>query len=229
MNPPIAVNTSALRAAIAKQLSPSHGHVAIVLPTTHATLAVVDALACTGDIDAVIGTWGDSGKSPAWLLNRLAERDSPRQRIIVFTDQLTSPTNATLYVSRNGASFWLSALESAIHGMYPVKLSILIGNDFPKTDTTTSTAEILRLQHDHLHAASRLGNDWLARYQQSERTPAMRMRQAKIRLRRFHSATLHHAITIGDIPLMRLALLHQQMNELYRAYDLQAGASHASS
>lgn len=222
----LSLDPARLRFELLSFFNTSHARCAAVLPTTKVTLDITAHLALAGAVDAVVGIFHGGTLRPSQLIERLDTMPNTNTRIIVFTDQLTSATDAPLLVSKNGSLSYLSGLELALQQEYGFSLRVLKGDGFVEPDVVRDARSLLRLLHGHIQACEHLGAHWLAATLQPQRSPTTRTREAGIRLRLFQSATIHMWLTWPGAGLADLVEPYLQMESLHRSYSFQSKQTH---
>ncbi|MEO7326278.1 MAG: hypothetical protein ABIW82_15760 [Dokdonella sp.] len=182
----------ALLESYERQARSTGAHV-LMLPTTSPILAAVERLGLRPKVDAVVGRRSrQSTMVPADLLAHLADnRLMSDARIIVFTDQLVSPVDAPLLVSRNGRTQYVSALEYVLNAEYQCPLFAMNGRQLDYLPGNSPADRVLNFIVDHLDANELLGEAWLARSLQIQRQPQERRFQQRRRVRAMRSSIMH--------------------------------------
>ena len=187
-NPSCGVSIKASLTTMHRHLAGSAGRHAIVLPTTATTLDWAVEQVKNGTIHVVVGSFIRDGYSPAKLLTLLDSIPAKRSfRTIIFTDQLISPIDAPLLTSMNDELSFVSGVEWILNEAHNFSLYIWDVINFVTLAPVTHGGHILRLIRYHLQACKQLGDAWIMRLNQIERTPAERILNSRIRLRTFYS------------------------------------------
>ncbi len=167
------------------------GPVAFILPTTSAVLEVVNHYRQLGDVTIVAGT-SVPGSLPAAALIRTLSTGGPRPRLVIFTDQVMSPADASILVKTNDANAFFSPLEFILNARYGYRLVIWGQEGGTVVESGRSDiSEVLSPIADYLRACYTLGDDWLARGKQHLRNPESRRYSALRKLRYFRSAVVN--------------------------------------
>jgi len=129
-----------------------------------------------GEGCTVVGHAGLPGMlTPAALLAKLQrEPATPPRRHILFTDQLVSARDATVEVRRGGKARFLSPMEFILNNEYRCPLYAVNGGGLACLMEDAPIQSVLKFTLEHLDATEALGEDWLAREQQDDRTPESR-------------------------------------------------------
>lgn len=139
-----------------------------------------------------------------------------RRHTVIFTDQFVSAEYAPLLVHQGAQETFYPSLEVIAATQYGFAISCWNGASFsaPITSSSKDHAEILRLLRQYYGACEALGESWLMRERQYQRTLTGRIEAAKHRLRSYQSivmlSTSDDANIHAQIPLLEeLASLHQ--------------------
>lgn len=179
-----------------------------IVPSTRETLGasagwVSEAKCC------VIGLREDFGSpceeafevlSPARFLAacRSASVTEPRLPVMVFTDQFVSAEHAPLFVRQGADEMFFPSLELVAAAQYGYSVSYWDGADFarPVRHAPDSSTDVLRALHRYYRACDALGEAWLMRERQHQRTVAGRVEAARLRLRLYQSIVM--LATVGE-------------------------------
>ena len=178
----------------------------IAIPTTEPNLREAAALADTGAAlvvaDRARFPAPASALTPVELLDAHPLRNRPPAvPIVSFTDQFVDATNAPLAVAVGDAREFRSSVEVVASARFQWPLAFLCGRALSPAVTVTGDdrlVEALRRMGDFLDACKALGDAWLARGIQSERTVEHRRRAAALLARRY--ASLVMASAVGSAP-----------------------------
>ncbi|WP_374602034.1 hypothetical protein [Arenimonas sp.] len=173
-----------------------------LLPSTHATLA--DAAGRLHDPDwcvigladafAMAGQDATGPESPAGFLAACRERpacDRPRQTI-VFTDQFVSAEHAPLRATLGDGEQFIPTLELVAAAQYGFRIACWhpegyrVVEAFPAGDQ----AALLTALAGYYQACDGLGEAWLMRARQHQRSLAGRVEAARSRLRYYQSVVM---------------------------------------
>lgn len=165
--------------------------VAFILPTTSAVLEVVNRYRQLGELTIVAGT-SVPGSLPAAALIKTLSADGPRPLLVIFTDQVMSPADASILVKTDDANAFFSPLEFILNVRYGYRL-VIWGQDGGTVVESgrSDISEVLAPISGYLRACYTLGDDWLARGQQYQRNPESRRHSALRKLRFFRSAVVN--------------------------------------
>lgn len=164
---------------------------AFILPTTSAVLEVVNRHRQLGDVAIVAGT-SVPGSLPAAALVKTLSADGPMPRLVIFTDQVMSPADASILVKTNDANAFFSPLEFILNVRYGYRLVIWGQEGGTVVESGRSEiSEVLSPISSYLRACYTLGDDWLARGMQHLRNPESRRHSALRKLRFFRSAVVN--------------------------------------
>lgn len=177
-------------AIIRKGPASQSARVAKILPTTRSWLAFAREASCqqAGTTTIVDGSGSRNAVRPTGLLRALASGSRPNL-IIIFADQLTASSDATVLVRANRGNYYVSPLEYILHATYGYVLSFwgLNGEQWVH-ERDESALNVLSALDVYLRECHGLGEEWLARSVQGERTQEYRREEALRRLRFFRSA-----------------------------------------
>lgn len=158
----------------------------LIVPTTRTTLALARRAVARDTNVAVVGTRYFPGLSPSELLSI-----TPLPRTVVsFSDQLTSPLDAIVPTHELGVWKFVSAIEFVLavrHG-YTIKVWSHRGARFGVCPPILE--ELARAISLYLAACEDLGDDWLARPLQLDRTPEWRAMTVQFGIRQLKSSLL---------------------------------------
>lgn len=163
--------------------------VAIVLPTTHATLKLAKMLHKRGEATPIRGDVEIQpfGIQVDHLLADLSNGCSPN--LLIFSDQLVSASDATILIRTATTSTFVSPLELILNRKYGYELQLWRSTGLHAVAAQIDDPEsIYRHLLTYLSACSLLGDIWLARRLQVQRLPEMRLYIAKRKARMFRSA-----------------------------------------
>ena len=156
--------------------------------------------------------------TPAEFLNLCRMSNAARQvhRSVVLSDQLVSPVHAPLFVAQGDRSVFCSSLEVIAATQLGFSLSFL--NDLSFEPFTISPPmqprEILGRILQYYQYCDSLGDTWLLRDQQVQRTEEYRFDAARRRLRLYQSVVM---LSASDDREMQLQLpLLEQLTKLHR-------------
>ena len=134
---------------------------------------------------------------------------------VIFSDQFVSAEYAPLFVQQGAKETFYPSLEVIAAAQYGFSISYWNGASFspPITLSSRNHADILRLLKQYYEACEALGESWLMREPQYQRTLTGRIESAKHRLRFYQSivmlSTTDDAIIQAQIPLLEeLSSLH---------------------
>lgn len=177
-----------------------------VLPSTSRSLADTRRVLSTSPV-LFIGdpTVIPGAITPAAYVARLhtpCSASSGAPFAIAFTDQLVSANDAPILITRNGQLTFMPVLEVLAQCQYKVNVHIWNGEEVARL-TAQCAGDVLREVAAYFDACSRLGSAWLMRDRQALRLPAVRIDQARRRLRLYQSAIFNSS---ADAPLSMSAL-----------------------
>ncbi|MGP1609101.1 MAG: hypothetical protein ACTS5G_00240, partial [Burkholderiales bacterium] len=146
--------------------------VALVLPTTQ---AVNEHVRRSQSIWSVIGRSGMMGvQSAIEVFRRLSATQKPAP-IIIHTDQLYQPADATILALLKDKSIYISPVECILNDKYNYRLFVWTITGLSTLPAKSPLKEIGSLVTHHLRDCSMLGPTWLERNQQVERTSEHRL------------------------------------------------------
>lgn len=126
--------------------------------------------------------------SPQGLLRALASGSTP-SLIFIFADQLTTPHDAMVLVRCDQGDYYVCPLEFILHTNYGYILSYWGAAGERIVDARSKgPTELLAPMAEYLNECDALGEEWLARSYQRERSPEFRREVAMRKLRYFKSA-----------------------------------------
>ena len=163
---------------------------AFVLPTTPETVRLAECSKASGYL-SLVGAMAlpAAGINAGDLLPRLASGDRPG--VFIFADQLVGAVEATVLLRTEYGDFFVSPLEFIMNQRYGYRIVLWHPSAFLEVSPGCSDeASIYRRLLEHLESCNKLGDLWLARKQQSSRTPAIRLYNARRKARLFRSAVL---------------------------------------
>lgn len=158
--------------------------------------------------------------TPAQFLadcRRASPAQTPRPTV-VFTDHFVSAEHAPLLVKQNDDDVFFPSLELIAEGQFGCAVAYWNGACFVQDVATPpgQASRVLALLRQYYQACEALGDDWLMRERQFQRSVAGRIATAKHRIRLYQSivmlATTHEDSVQAQLPLLEaLAALHQQL------------------
>jgi len=167
-----------------------HGPAAFILPTTPETVSFVGrnpAIGCPSIVGAL--KLPESGITAGELLSFLPHSNCPN--VLIFSDQLVNPVDATVMLRTHSGNFFVSPIELILNQRHGYRIVSWHASAFMEIEPACSdSSRIYRNVIEHLKSCDALGDQWLARTHQFIRTPAARVHNAKRKLRLFHSAVL---------------------------------------
>lgn len=160
-----------------------------ILPSTRDWLAFVrDVQGRLAGATALVGRSAEAGMlSPQGLLRAVASGSTPHL-IFIFADQLTTSHDATVLVHSDHGDHYVCPLEFILHTNYGYVLSYWGAKGERLVDARSKGApDVLAPIAAYLNDCSALGEEWLARSFQHERSPEFRREEALRKLRYFKS------------------------------------------
>lgn len=165
----------------------------IILPTTQHTIAWANsALQDRLCEDVVVASLIPNAVNPSTILDSLALGSDRPRYIVVFTDQLTSAIESPILVRSNNGSQYYSGLESVLHLRYRYPLYIWPHALDRVTVPSVDLGEVIQQLTIYFDACNTLGNLWLQREAQKERSLTQRVMHARRELRYLKSILLHN-------------------------------------
>ena len=180
-----------VRVAVDAALSSPDARGLLVVPSLQTTVLAIPAWQRAKPDLPVVAPAIAGTLEPTQLLAQLKSPALKPRLALVFSDQLVSAPHAPLLVRQDGRTQYLSGLEAVAHVGYGFPVAAWTGATFECAPAGCTTEEVLRLLLRYQVACHALGDAWLARKSQQERTPAARTSQARLQLRLFHSALMH--------------------------------------
>lgn len=172
-------------AAAQDTLSGADGRVALVLPSTRAIGGRV--LSRQGSW-SVIGRPGGAGVQGAVdALRHLWTTREPRP-VIIHTDQLYQPADATVLALLEDRSIFISPVECILNDRYGYRLLVWTASGLRMLPPGSPMKDIGSLVVRHLRDCSLLGAAWLEREHQVQRTIAHRREAGRRQLRFLRSS-----------------------------------------
>ncbi|GAB3727789.1 hypothetical protein GCM10028862_04690 [Luteimonas pelagia] len=174
------------------RLGSGERRVALVLPTTDAALSAVEKARHRLHVQFVGSLSGM--QTPADFLASLASVDQP-QSVVVFSDQILSPADTPVLVRSEGSAAFHSTFEFLLVARHGYRLIVWNGEGESQCPEGDTLSNVLGVLHRHLVACEQLGDDWLMRRRQLERTQEWRIRAGARVIRSFESAVCHEYCT----------------------------------
>lgn len=138
--------------------------------------------------------------SPSELIKHCATTDR-RLPALIYSDQLMAPADASVLVRTQHGDAYFSALEFILSANYGYSLHIwTTDGDLTVRPGTTDIAQVLEPLAQHLRSCHQLGETWLMRARQHERTVKMRDHNARRKLRLFKSIVFNAFRDAPDSP-----------------------------
>lgn len=172
-------------AAAQDALSGPDGRVALVLPTTRAIGE--RHLARQGSWSVIGRSGGAGGQGAVEVLRHLSMAREPGP-VIIHTDQLYQPADATILALLEDRSIFLSPVECILNDRYGYRLLVWTASGLRTLPSGSPMKDIVSLVVRHLHDCSMLGAAWLERDQQVQRTMMHRREAGKRQLRFLRSS-----------------------------------------
>ena len=122
---------------------------------------------------------------------------------ICFSDQLISAVEAPVPVEINGARFYFPGIELIANRSHAYALMFWTGSSFTHVPPASDDASVLSASALYFRACDALGDAWLLRDAQLERSHRRRAELARIRARTLHSVLMHMAPERGMPPTHR--------------------------
>lgn len=165
---------------------------AYIVPTTTTLLALAKRLEASASASVVAPRSGEGKSTPTSLLSRVAVPRNAPKAVIVFSDQLLDPADATLFVRHDSGDGFFSPLEAILNIKYGYELDVWTGEGSAVIPGHAGTLEsVLTCMVAHVRSCEVLGDLWRMRALQGMRTPAFRVYQAQRKLRFFRSSILN--------------------------------------
>ncbi len=177
------------------------------IPTTSRNLREASRLLSHGEICVV----GDEKRfpsikgamTPVQMLDACPPRSKLQLSIISFTDQFVCTTNAPLVVELEGLHEYRSSFEVVCSARFRVPILYACSSDWTPPHVVGSESNMvqaLALMSRYLDACELLGDEWLARHMQSERSMEYRRRHAVLLRRQYSSLVMAAAINSDLTP-----------------------------
>lgn len=161
---------------------------AFLIPSTRAAIYRVGLLARRYPQLHIVGSEVPGASPPASLLARVRAGESGYATIAIFSDQLLGPEVASIATGQEGSEEYFSGLEIVLHAKYGYALKAMSGDEIESLLPPGDAEAALALLKRYFENSEHLGDAWLLRDRQSERTRAGRLAEAKMRARFFQSA-----------------------------------------
>lgn len=199
---------ASLEALLADGVDNSGGHPsALILPSTTAVIGEVDRMRESVGLTVVGGSTQD--RLPPSVLLKAMARSGNRPLLLIFTDQIMSPADASILIKTNDAEAFFSPLEFILNSRYGYRLVIWKQNGYTAVEPGSSISEVFAPIADHLQHCCTLGDEWLERKRQYQRNPTTRRFNALRKLRFFRSNVINAYCT--EPATTELAELLQQI------------------
>ena len=187
---------------------------ACIVPTTAAVLDLAKRYYADAALAIACPRFSDGKATLKSLLSRVAAAQDVPQTIVVFSDQLVDPTEATLLVHDDSGDGFFSPLESILNIKYGYDLEIWTAEGPAMIPARTGTLEsILTRMLGYIRSCDALGQQWTMREHQGMRTPAFRAYQARRKLRFFRSSVFHAYMEEPTHPEIARLLAHAETLE----------------
>lgn len=168
-----------------------------VLPSTNDTITA----ACQAGFLPLIGnpTLVPGAMSPAAYVDLCEQAEAGggiAPSAIVFSDQIIEPHNTPILVEQEGRRIFLPAIEILACGRFSMDLHVWMGDAWEHLDATEvnqDRSKALRATANHLRQCDALGDAWLARGWQWQRTPESRAANGLHRVRYYESYLMQTA------------------------------------
>ncbi len=161
-----------LKSAVGAHVRQSHA-LAIVLPTTR---AVAESFKKADGSITVIGRAGQNGVETAPTVLSLLSSGHPLRTLVVHTDQLYQPADATILALLPERSIFVSPVECILNDRYGFDLSIWTAAGMVFVPAKTPINDIIAKVAGHLKDCFYLGSDWMEAGQQIQRTVEYRQK-----------------------------------------------------
>jgi hypothetical protein len=159
--------------------------VALVLPTTDASLAAADA-ARQRHGATVVGSLAATSR-PVDVLGMCATSEAPGS-IVVFSDQILSSADTPVLVRSGDDASFHSVFEFLLVARHGYDLFAWAGDSHALRPEGSTLDDVLRTLHRHFGACGELQGTWRMRDRQAERALDWRRRTAERAIRSFESA-----------------------------------------
>lgn len=184
-----------------------------VLPSTTQAINVAlqvtsDALVLIADDKLVPGAL-----SPGQYLTVCSEREACGGMApsgLIFTDQFVQPHLTPMLVQRDDRREFMSSIELLACGRYCLDLRVWVGTtwrNIPAVEANKDERAVLRALAAYFDACSELGDAWLVRKHQWQRTEKARKDEAINRLRLYESFLMqsypHAPMGAEDVAVLR--------------------------
>jgi hypothetical protein len=201
-------------AAAKVALSDLECRVALVLPTTR---QLNEDGRQPQDAWSVIGRPDRGGtKGATEVFSRLSSGQTPTP-IIVHTDQLYRPADATILAVLENRKVYLSPVECILNDKYGYRLLVWTASGLRALAAKSPWTDIGSLTIEHLRDCSLLGKRWLERDQQVQRTVEHRLKSGKRQLRYLHSSVANAYMTDPANPTINA--LVKRIDDLSREFE----------
>jgi hypothetical protein len=192
----------------------SRQRMACVVPTTSAVLARVKKFEANAAIAVVSPRFGEGKSTLKSLLSRVGAAQAAPKTVVVFSDQILDPADATLFVRHDSGDGFFSPLEAILNIKYDYELDVWAGQSSTKIPAGAGTVEsVLSSVVGHVRSCETLGDLWRMRELQGMRTPAFRIYQARRKLRFFKSAVVNAYAEKPTHPELARLLAHAEAIE----------------
>ena len=178
--------------------APRKARIGLVLPSTP---DVIRRTLSPGQGWLTVGRHPGSS-SPASVLRQIASNEAPRS-VVIFTDQLHRPADATILAVLEDRKIYLSALEFILCDRYGYTLGVWTSLEMVWLSPGASVTDVSSAIANHLRDCAKLGDAWLERDKQIIRTAEHRNTSAKRQLRFFHSSTANAYMDDPSNPLAK--------------------------
>lgn len=164
---------------------------AFLIPSTRAAIYRVELLVRRYPQLHIVGSQFPGACPPAALLAKVRGGEPGNATIAIFSDQLLGPEVASIPSGADGCEEYFSGLEMVLHAKYGYTLKTLLGSEIETLVPSGQTEAAFALLKRYFESNQHLGDAWLVRDRQSERTLAGRLAEAKMRARFFQSAVYY--------------------------------------
>jgi hypothetical protein len=166
--------------------------VAFILPSTKESIAAASHLRDKGKTYLVGGIRLPGLITPADMLKQLSDIPDQRFPIVVFSDQILSPADASILVRTDEFDKFYSPFEAILNIKYGYRLAIWTMSGYavvePHAPDLIDVFEKLIL---HFKSCDSCGSSWDMKQMQSMRLPNVRNHNALRKLRFFRSAVIN--------------------------------------
>lgn len=163
---------------------------ALIVPSTTRTTEESIRLHGLG-VASMVGDGATPGAlRPADVVS-LIRSETTQPDLIVFSDQILHPADASILVRTDTADMYFSPIETILNVKYGYRLAIWTAQDYKVIEPrATEISMIFSALVGHLHDCATIPQNWNMREAQKQRLPLGRRRMARRKLRLLKSAVI---------------------------------------